>query len=264
MPFPPVQRVIYGKNSLDRVICQLRFPPILRIDADIPADFQDQVRTQFPHASETSEFKVESSSAIGDRVPAELIQQVIQSSGTKNYEFSSEDGYWKINLTRTFIALSTTEYRRWEEFRDRLMLPLEALNKIYTPNYFARVGLRYINIIQRSQVGLSDVPWQELLSPTVIGLLGSPDITAFVEGLESWQQIRLAEQGGNARIAVKLQKAKNDQENCFILDSDFFDIKRTEIADAVSKLNFLHLRPSRFIRWAITDRLHHAMEPAPL
>ena len=264
MPFPPVHRVIYGKNTLDRVICQLRFPPILRIDADIPADFQDRVRTQFPNVSETSEFKIESSSAIGDQVPVELIQQVIQPSGRKNYEFTSEDESWKINLTRTFVALTTTTYRRWEEFRERLMLPLQALNEIYAPSYFARVGLRYINMIQRSQVGLSDVPWEELLSPTIIGLLGSSDITNFVEGVESRQQIRLAEQGGNARISSKLQKAKNDQEICFIIDSDFSDTRRTEIADTINKLNFLNLRPSRFIRWAITDRLHHAMEPTPL
>jgi len=32
MPFPEVKRVIYEHNPLDKVICQLRFPPILRIE----------------------------------------------------------------------------------------------------------------------------------------------------------------------------------------------------------------------------------------
>src|SRR5256885_3722562 len=46
--FPDSPRVIYGKAPLTAVICQLRFPPILRIESTVPADFQERVRTQFP------------------------------------------------------------------------------------------------------------------------------------------------------------------------------------------------------------------------
>ena len=60
MPFPEVKRVIYKKNPLDRVICQLRFAPILKIDAEIPADFQEMIRADFPNYSEKMTHQIDS------------------------------------------------------------------------------------------------------------------------------------------------------------------------------------------------------------
>ena len=36
-PFPDTPRVVYNKNPLFEVLCQLRFPHILRIETEIPA-----------------------------------------------------------------------------------------------------------------------------------------------------------------------------------------------------------------------------------
>ena len=47
MAFPEVERVIYERNPLDEVICQLRFPAILKID-EPPIAFQEQIRTRYP------------------------------------------------------------------------------------------------------------------------------------------------------------------------------------------------------------------------
>ncbi len=57
MPFPEVQRVIYRKNPLEQVICQFRFPAILRIDTETPADFQERIRNDFPQFAEQTEWK---------------------------------------------------------------------------------------------------------------------------------------------------------------------------------------------------------------
>jgi hypothetical protein len=40
MEFPEAERVIYSRNPLAEVACQLRFPRILALDERIPADFQ--------------------------------------------------------------------------------------------------------------------------------------------------------------------------------------------------------------------------------
>ena len=48
MPFPDSERVIYQRNPLLEVICQLRFPSILRIDSEAPAVFQERVRKEYP------------------------------------------------------------------------------------------------------------------------------------------------------------------------------------------------------------------------
>ena len=65
MPFPEKQRVIYKKNPLNKVICQFRFPPILRIDSEIPSSFQDSIRSDFPLYQEKIE--VQNQVALGSK-----------------------------------------------------------------------------------------------------------------------------------------------------------------------------------------------------
>lgn len=48
MPFPESKRVFYVKNPLAEVICQLRFPAILRIGAESPHEFQERIRDHLP------------------------------------------------------------------------------------------------------------------------------------------------------------------------------------------------------------------------
>ena len=55
MLFPPTQRVIYHENPLVEVVCQFRFPTILKIDAEIPVAFQEAVRSTFPDYTPTVE-----------------------------------------------------------------------------------------------------------------------------------------------------------------------------------------------------------------
>ena len=62
-----------------------------------------------------------------------------------NYNFISEDGRWKLNLTQGFIALSTLSYTRWEDFATRLDRPLAQFIQLYQPAFFERIGLRYVN-----------------------------------------------------------------------------------------------------------------------
>jgi uncharacterized protein (TIGR04255 family) len=261
MPFPEVARVQYGKNPLDVVVCQLRFPPILRVDASLPVEFQDRVRADFPDYVESADVQIEVPSAVGDQIPPEILRQVIQSMPTRNYEFASADGQWKINLSRTFIAVTTTRYVRWEEFRERLTLPLASLLENYQPAYFSRIGLRYINKIRRSILNLQGVPWRELLSPSVIGMLGSPETADSVNKVESTQEIRLAQAESIARVRSRVTNEGEPAEEIFVIDADYFHAGRTDAGQAIDRLNFLNSRSSRLIRWAITDRLHQSMEP---
>ena len=47
--FPDAPRVVYEKNTLEEVKCEIRFPPILEIEASPPAAFQESVRIAFPY-----------------------------------------------------------------------------------------------------------------------------------------------------------------------------------------------------------------------
>jgi uncharacterized protein (TIGR04255 family) len=257
MLFPDVKRIIYNKNPLDRVICQLKFPPILRVDTELPAEFQDSVIKEFPNYSEKTELPIRISSGVQDRIPPE---EMLGPANTKNHEFSSEDGQWKINLTRTFIALSTDKYKVWEDFKQKLQIPLTALIDIYSPSHFSRIGLRYRDVIQRSALGLDNVSWTELLQPQMLGVLDS-EISESVRNLESVYQIALPERENAVRVFTQLAQDKNSNEVCYVIDSDFFKASKTPIDDVIGNLDYFNAHAFRLFRWCITERLHESMEP---
>ena len=139
-------RQIFKRRQLLEVICQLRFPDILKIESTDPAEFQDRIRGEYPQYQK----KVE-------QLPPQIVNGKPVPQGTvNNYQFISEDSQWKVSLTKGFVALSTHGYLRWEEFAKRLDRALAALIQLYQPAYFTRVGLRYINAIDRAALGLED------------------------------------------------------------------------------------------------------------
>lgn len=266
MPFPQVERVLYQKNPLDQVICQLRFSPILKIDAEIPADFQDRVRSRFPNYSQEATLKVEMTPPFKGDISFQAISEIFQSSDfrLKNYLFSSEDAEWKINLTRTFVALTAMSYTRWEDFRETLEIPLQALVDQYKPDNFSRVGLRYIDIIRRSRLGLADVGWDQLIQPYVLGILGVGEIGSTVGSFENKYEIALSDGESIVRIITKFVKAQDENEICYSIDCDFFNSKKAGIEETTEKLDYFNVRASRLFQWCITERLHNAMEPTVL
>lgn len=264
MPFPEVKRVIYNRNPLDQVICQLRFPPILRIDAEVPAEFQDRVRSSFPAYSETSDWKIQLPSELEGQVPQEILNPIIGSSGTKNHAFVSENGKLKINLTRTFFALSTREYIKWEAFTETLAPQLSTFIDIYSPDFYTRIGLRYVNIICRSTLGLPDRPWSDLIQPHVLGILSVPEIGESVNQFEGKFELGLSDSERLVRIRTAFVKAADNEEICYKIDNDFFIGGKVPIDGADKKLDYLNARSGRLFRWSITDLLHNSMEPVEI
>ena len=107
-------RVHYDRPQLAEVICQLRFPAILSIGAKEPAEFQEAVRTIFPRYAAKREQPAPKITGLG--TPNARLEQA---QPITNYNFISADGKWKLNLTQSFIALSTLRYQRWEDFAQR-------------------------------------------------------------------------------------------------------------------------------------------------
>jgi uncharacterized protein (TIGR04255 family) len=259
MPFPVVNRVIYKKNLLDTVICQVRFPTILKIDTETPAAFQELVRSAYPNLTESSEllFDVRVGPPQGK---TEEFQQVSGPRDIKNYEFASEDNKWKINLTRTFFALSTKDYIRWEDFVERFEKALKAFVGVYEPTTFTRVGLRYIDVIVRSKLGLGGVDWSELIQNYVSGVLAVDSIKGEIRSYENTFQVALKGEG-LVRVITKTVQSSESGEHCYTIDSDFFNTRRIKHEEVLPILNSFHACALNLFRWCIKDKLHNAMEP---
>src|SRR5437879_5705973 len=138
MSFPPCERVIYRRNPLKQVICQLRFPPILRIESELPAGFQERIRGSFPVLRESNP-PIPGMAGLPDEI-MKMIAPAIQPVGAHmTREFLTADDKWKVGLTRDFLALTCTEYLRWEDFKAHLRLPFDALVQEYAPAFCVRV-----------------------------------------------------------------------------------------------------------------------------
>ena len=271
MPFPESARVLYAHNPLVEVISQVRFPPILRIEADPPADFQDAVRTSFPVLTESAGV----SAALGippelaGQVPAEVLQQLaafrlsVQPSA-RSYTFKSEDERWSMTLGRDSLSLTAARYERWEEFSDRLLIGLRALIDLYRPAFFSRVGLRYQNVICRSELGLANVPWSDLLASSIAGELAAEPIVDDVIVAARQLGARLPDVGGQLLLRHGLTLKDGTNEICFLIDADFYTADRTEVADVERALEGFHSQAGRLFRWCIQPRLHEALDPRPI
>ena len=257
--FSQEERCIYRKNMLLEVICQLRFPDILKIEAQTPFEFQDAVRADYPQYTK----KVE-------QLPPQQVGGKLTPQGTvNNHQFISQDGQWKISLTKGFIALSTHGYTRWEEFAKRLDRILAAFIQAYQPAYFSRVGLRYINAFRRDALGLGDTPWRALIQPGYLGLMGDEDAQ---EGafLKNEQSVTAAMPGG-AKCNIKCgpgmlrrvnnQTRETQEEKVFMLDLDLYMEGNTPLGHAVPALNVVHGNAGSLFRGAITQTLSDAMLP---
>lgn len=263
MPFPDSPRVIYAKNPLTEVICQLRFPAILRIDSEAPVAFQERIRHEYPLYQKGIRQELFLSS-----LPGPVAEGVEGGPGlgplSGAHDFISADGCWTVGLTREFLALSTRNYLRWEEFRQHLELPLRSLTEVYTPPFFSRVGLRYQDVIVRSRLGLEESGWPELLRPYIVAELGSSDISGSVEAAVRFIIIHLEQTGGLVRIQHGLAQHPGTGESCYLIDSDFFIEGQTGGRDVETTLNAFNAQAGRLFRWCITEKLHLAMEPQPL
>ena len=260
MPFPDVKRVVYENNPLDKVICQLRFPQILRIENELPANFQERIISRFPVYQEKTEFFQQIVQPVEGQGFPDVLQQMVKNTTTKNHEFLNDDESLTVNLTRTFIALTSTKYVNWEDFLETFNYILKVLTDIYKPAFYTRVGLRYIDVIIRSNLKLAEKSWEELLEPHILGLLSSP-VKNSVLSNQSITEINLADEISKVKITTSLVTKPDNNEKCFMIDSDFFTQKRTKITDLESKLDFLHYRATRLIQWLIKDELHRAMNP---
>ena len=121
-------RCIYRKNQLAEVICQLRFPEILKIPAEAPVAFQEAIRDEYPQYIRRNDPPMPRLSGVP--VKPEKQEPVI------NHQFTSADGLWRVNLTSKFISLSCARYTRWEDFAKKLDKPLVAFIRTYHPAYF--------------------------------------------------------------------------------------------------------------------------------
>lgn len=129
---------------LERVLAAVAFSPILKIgdsSGEGIADFQELVRDRYPQLLFETEDNVQLQ--IGDS--GELgSSQVVKDPVWRLFDAK---GHWRVSLSRQTLAVETVRhYETRDDFVDRLMHLVGALNQALHPGQWTRIGFRYLNV----------------------------------------------------------------------------------------------------------------------
>ena len=255
--FSQENRCLYRNNQLGDVICQLRFPEILSIGANLPVAFQEAIRDEYTQYSARKESPAPKITGTPGNLSLE------NPPATINYQFVSADGIWRVNLTSRFISLACSRYTCWEDFAGKLDKPLAAFIKIYKPAYFERVGLRYVNFISRKALNLEGTPFSELIIPCYLGPLAEEDVLE-ANTHQCTIDVNMAIRGG-CRLSLHAgpgrikRNGQPDPELKFILDMDLSMSGDTPCTLAAGAMETLHGHATRIFEGALEDKLRNAM-----
>jgi len=251
-------RCIYAKNPLAEVIAAVKFPPELRIEEQLPIEFQGKVKTDFPLLELKSVVSLLGATVSGESAGANRPLAL-----SKNFDFVSEDKTRRVSVAADLFALTTTTYTRWEDFLSRFDHVFASFSSVYNPQLFSRLGLRYRDIIDRAAIGISEAtPWDRLINADLL-----KPFTLFSEGLADnphyTAAINLEVDEAALTIAFGFVQGAVDKKVAFLIDTDcYVDPARLRTgAEVRSTLEVLHKYTSLAFGSAITDELHAALQP---
>ena len=183
----------YSRNPLSLVVAQLKFHQILAISIDgkVPA-IQDQLRVDYP----LFELKPSRTFQFGP-IPLEVDKD--------EFHFTSENRTASVTLTNTSIALTHHDHLEREEFIGRFSRAVGSLLDVCGSVAPTRLGLRYINEIDKETIGETldrSVEWSDLIKPDFLKIPGE---LADLEGLSFTNTIRAPISRGEMTLRMGLQ-----------------------------------------------------------
>lgn len=268
MRFHRSRRVRYRNNPLVQVVAQVRFSPVLKLLNESPAAFQEAVIEEFPMLQMTETLAVSFSPIVGG--PSEHSRTV------SAYLFSTADGRYSVEVKAESLTLTTTQYEGWEEFWGRYERVFSAFVALYPVTQISRIGLRYVDIIDRESNGLADIPWRELICPELLGPMSDQQITSqdviaaqalYVLALDDGAALSLRGGFGLKQDNLALG-ALNSPRQVFVIDSDFHAPREghelaisSDIAGLRSRFGDFNVNAGGLFEWAAKEKLRAVLGP---
>lgn len=240
--FPQAREVPLDAPPLDEVICQVRFPPILRIATEEPAEFQELIRGRYPELQKRHSFQFQLAEPGNPGLSSADPQPII-------FVFTNSADKAQVALSPGFYAVSTESYSGWNNFLKDLSLVHEMVRRTYQPAYATRIGLRYINRVTTTNTGATT-------SGELLELIRA-ELTATLRG-QVWENA--SEMIGvvnfsdpPAKMNLRYGYGFDETVSTFLLDFDYFEEGRLDLADVLSSCERYHEVIYRAFRWTIED-----------
>ena len=224
MTFPASERVVYDSHTLNQVIFQVRYPTILSI-GESPTAFQNRIREEYPLYQRQQL----------PQIPAQLMDLVanlpISSPASVAHTFSTADEARSVTLAPDFLAVTENRYDEWPTLKPQIKAVKGALEAIYEPAFYSRVGLRYQDVVDREAVGGSGIDGgDKLLNPTFTGLLSAQEPAIRDSVTELFTNALVALDSVDAavvRIQHGLARTSTESPWAYLIDADYYTDQRT-------------------------------------
>lgn len=245
---PPVEIPLAGA-PLVRVIAQVRFAPVLSIQAaNFIAPFQEALRSDYPVLRQ-------------EHVQGLALTPAGLSAGPKQalWRFTDMDGAWRVSLAPDFAALETTSYLSRSDFLSRFETVLGALEEHVEPALVERLGLRYIDRVQ----GEAAADIAKLVRNEMLGLMATPISEhmqhaiseAILEVPDGQDRLRLRWGWIPPKGTVDPTAIEPIDEKSWVLDLDMYSAKEQPFSKetVLSSSRRYAERLYTVFRWAVTD-----------
>jgi len=251
---PP--RLHFATNPIKIVVAQVRFQPVWTLaDPSTLATVQARLRDEYPEALP---YEQQMELVIGKTDPPVI------SPGPAR--FRSADTKWLVSVGQDSVSLETTDYVRWEAFRERVSKLLGQVAE-YVPSQSTRVGLRYINELSRDGVATPS-DWAPWLNPALASLAGGDWIGPHIQ--RSLQQLFLTVDADRINIRHGFigrdQLPQDPRESVYLIDIDLYSEGGMDVTQEVllNVFDRYHSRAWALFRGCVSDQMVEALGGEPL
>lgn len=225
----------YKRNFLKQAVCELRFPTLMELgDPKPPVSLVNALRKEYPHLELSNEVTL----GIGSGVP-----------GSNNaHIFRSSKLTWAITLKQSVLSIETTSYTDYANMRQRVLNIIAAATPVLDTDFFTRVGLRYVNVIDSPTDPTQGWVNETLVSPILFG--------KFIGIQEFAGKLQLATSDGGCLlqhgIRLNASQSSEDRHPEYVLDVDTYrnDVKVEDISIALDKM---HEQAFDLFDWALGE-----------
>lgn len=228
----------YKRNFLKQAVCELRFPTLMELgEARPPAALVTALRKDYPHLELANEVMI----GIGGGVPG----------GNNAHIFRSSKLTWTVSLKQSSLSIETKAYTEYAQLKERVLKVVAAAVKIIDSDFFTRIGLRYINVIDPDDADPTD-GW---INPQIVQPLLSQKFT----GIQEYAgRIQLNSDDGGCLLqhGIRLRQSRRDgntQYPEYLLDIDAYR-NDVVLADAESALDVMHSQAFDVFDWCLADK----------
>jgi uncharacterized protein (TIGR04255 family) len=226
----------YKRNFLRQAVCELRFPTLMELgESKPPVVLVHALRKEYPHLELANEVTIGMGSMNNDNNHVHTMR--------------TSKANWSVSIKQSSLTVETSAYSEYAEMKKRVLKVIEAAEKVIDTDFFTRVAIRYINVID---VG-SD-PVDGWVNPVLVAPLQQ---NAFVNIQEFAGKLLLSAADGGCLLqhGVRLKPAVNGQSVApeYFIDIDAFR-GEMPIGDVGGALDSIHEQAFNLFDWCIGDK----------